>query len=155
MAASTRLIKPTWTPLRNKALPLSAPETDWRATNDVAGFKAAHASGLYTIIPKGDSFGAFQMNVEYLDAAGGLIIPAANSRVVVEFLELSELAAFDGTNINAKVILIKGSDDITLQGEQLVGAVIGTFRQVIGIRFISTQSEPGGATQMAVSARYA
>ena len=151
---ATRLIRNTWTPLRNKALPLSA-DPDWRATNNIDGFKAAHVSGLYNIVPKGDAFGAFQINVEYLDGDGDLIIPGSNSRVTIELLEITELAEFDGFGINAKIILLKSTDDIELRGEQIVSAVIGTFPQIIGIRFVSTQSEPVGATQLAISARYA
>lgn len=152
VADSIRVIKDTWTFMRAAAVPLVA-DLDWRATNDIVKFLAG--TELMAIVPKLGAFGGFQMALEWLDADGELVIPASNSRVTLEILELTEIPALFDEGVRAKKLLVKSSDDYTLQGEQIISGVLGTFRQAIGVRLISSQSEPAGAAQLIVVGRYA
>lgn len=137
--------------MRAAAVPLVA-DDDWRLTNDVAAFLAG--TELLSIVPKLGAFGGFQLALEWLDVDGELVIPAGNSRLTVEILELAQIPAFTAESVTAKTILMRATDDITLQGEQLVSDVIGTFKQNIGLRLVSSQSEPVGATSLVVMGRY-
>lgn len=144
-----------WTPLRSRALPVAVPETDWRATNDVAGFLAT--AGAHAIVPKGAGLGALQICLTYLDASGALVIPDNLARVDLELLELVNTPPSEVPDVLAQSILIRAADDLVTRGEQIVPVPdIGLFFQtVLGFRILSTQAEPIGATSVTLNGRYA
>lgn len=142
-----------WTAVRVANLPL-APDVDWRATNDIEGFK--NVSELFTIVPKANTSGSFQLALMYCDASGGLVIPAANSRVTIEMLQLTVVTPRPSIGLLSKIVTMRSGPDVTLKGEEIVnGEVLGKFKQDIGIRMVSTQSEPSGAAVVIVLARFA
>ena len=142
-----------WTAVRVVSLPLVA-DPDWRATNDIAGIKAA--AGLFTIIPKANTSGSFQIGVLYLDADDDLVVPGNNSRVTIELLQLTEIKPRPSIGLTARVVSMRTGEDIILRGEQIItGETIGKFKQDIAARVVSTQSEPIGATSVVIVSRFA
>ena len=149
----TEVLTNQWTAVRVGNLPLVA-DVDWRATNDIAGF--TQTSEIFTIVPKDNTTGSFQLAVLYLDSLKELVVPGSNSRVTIEMLQLTEVAPRPKIGLLSKVMTMRSGPDILLKGEEIVtGETVGKFKQSIGIRLVSTQSEPNGAVQVVIVARFA
>lgn len=142
-----------WTAIRVVTLPL-VEDIDWRGTNDIAGLTTNVE--LFSIIPKANTSGAFQLGIMYLDSSDQLVIPGSNSRVTVQLLQISAVAARPKAGLTAKRMIMRSGADIILKGEEIItGEVIGKFKQEIAARIVNTQSEPLDATSLIVIARFA